>query len=356
MAADILSARELNRATLDRQYLLDRASLAVEPVLEHLVGMQGQNPLDPYYGLWARLEHFQPGELARMTNERQVVRGQFMRGTIHLFTAEDALRVHPLTRAVLERVFRSTSFSKDVAAVDLERLLREGRALLDRRPRTRAELAEELSGRFPGVEPGSLAQAVTYLIPVVQVPPRGVWGAKGPAAWAPIDAFLGRAYGVGISLDDLVVRYLAAFGPASVKDMRAWSGLTGLSEVFDRLRRRLRCYRSEEGSELFDLPDLQLPDPGTPAPPRLLPEYDNLLLGHSDRSRFFLGDAKPQGWVGNALVDGVFAGSWKVDRDCLQLRLTEHGMTEEDAVIDEATRLTAQARPDELSEIRVTPF
>ena len=356
MAADILTARELNRATLDRQYLLDRASFQVEPVLEHLVGMQAQNPLDPYYGLWARLEHFQPEELARMTNERQVVRGQFMRGTIHLFTAEDALRIHPLTRTVLERVFRSTSFSKDVAAVDLERLLREARALLDRRARTRAELAEELSGRFPGVDPGSLAQAVTYLTPVVQVPPRGVWGAKGHAAWAPIDTFLGRAYGVGISFDDLVIRYLAAFGPAAVKDMRAWSGLTGLREVFEDLRPRLRTYRGERGAELFDLPDIEVPDPGTPAPPRLLPEYDNVLLGHADRSRFFDGHAQPKGWVGNVLVDGVFAGSWKVDGDTLHLRLTAHGMTEEGSVNEEAKRLAALAWPDEVGAVRVSPF
>jgi hypothetical protein len=356
MAADILTAQEMNRATLERQYLLERANLPVEHLVEHLVGMQGQNPLDPYFGLWARLEDFQPGELARMTSERQVVRGQFMRGTIHLFTAEDALRVHPLTSAVLERVFRSTSFSKDVAALDLEHLLHEGRVLLDRQPRTRAELAEELSGRFTGVEPGSLAQAVTYLTPVVQVPPRGVWGAKGPAAWATIDTFLGREYGVGISIDDLVIRYLAAFGPASVKDMRAWSGLTGLAEVFDRLRPRLRCYRSEEGPELFDLPDLELADPATPAPPRLLPEYDNLLLGHADRSRFFPGDAKPQGWVGNVLVDGVFAGSWKVDGDWIDLRLTEHGMTEEASVSQEAMRLAALAWPAEVGAVRVSPF
>jgi hypothetical protein len=138
--------------------------------------------------------------------------------------------------------------------------------------------------------------------------------------------------------------------------MRVWSGLPGLRDVFEGLGPRLRTYRDESGVELFDLPDIDLPDPETPAPPRLLPEYDNVLLGHSARSRFFDGDAKPRGWVGNVLVDGVFAGDWRIEGPFLQLRLTERGMAEEAGVVDEAIRLIDSAWPDDVHEARVTSF
>jgi len=356
VTVEVLSPRVLNRATLQRQSLLERSDTTIADMVEHLVGMQAQNPLDPYYALWARLEDFDPSRLGEMTESRQVVRAGFMRGTIHLFTTDDAVVVHPVTADVLARVFRSTQFAKDVAGVDLADLLVFARSLLDERPRTRAELARNLTSEWPDHEPASLAQAVTYLLPVSQVPPRGVWGKKGPAAWAPLQSFLGRPYGPGLSIDALVVRYLAAFGPAAVKDMRAWSGLTGLREVFDRLRPTLRTYRDEGGSELFDLPDIDLPGPETPAPPRLLPEYDNVLLGHADRGRFFDGRATPKGWVGNVLVDGVFSGDWKVDGRRMLLSLTDVETEVATAVREEAARLAELAWPGEVDEIRVTPF
>lgn len=356
MAADVLTKRALNRATLRRQFLLERANLPVELVIDHLVGMQAQNPLDPYYGLWARLDAFDPGDLAGKVMSGDVVRAQFMRATIHMLTTDDALRVHPTTQGVLERVFRSTQFAKDLAGLDLDEVLGLARALMDEAPLTRSELARALGDRWPDRPSSSLAQAATYLVPVVQVPPRGVWGRKGQATWSTFSAFSEEPYGPPVETDDLVIRYLGAFGPAAVKDMRVWSGLTGLRDVFERLRPRLRTYRDEGGVELFDLPDVELPDPETPAPPRLLPEYDNVLLGHSDRSRFFDGDAQPRGWVGNVLVDGVFAGDWRLEGHCLQLRLTEHGMAEDAAVVDEAMRLIDRAWPDDVHEAQVTPF
>ena len=341
---------------MQRQSLLERSDAPIADMVEHLVGMQAQNPLDPYYALWARLDDFDPALLGEMTANRQVARGGFMRGTIHLFTSDDAVVVHPVTADVLARVFRSTQFAKDVAGVELASLLLVAGSLLEERPRTRAELAGDLAARWPDHEPASLAQAVTYLLPVLQVPPRGVWGKKGPAAWAPLESFLGRPYGPGLSIDSLVIRYLAAFGPAAVKDMRVWSGLTGLREVFDRLRPTLRTYRDEGGSELFDLPEIDLPDPDTPAPPRLLPEYDNVLLGHADRGRFFDGRATPRGWLGNVLVDGMFSGDWKVDRGTLVMSLTDVGSEAVTAAREEAARLVELAWPGEVGEIRVTPF
>ena len=356
MTAPVLDTRSLNRATLHRQFLLERVDRPIEEVVGRLVGMQAQNPLDPYFGLWARMVHFDSSALAAMTQNREMVRGQFMRGTVHLFGAADGLAIHPVTADVLRRVFGSTQFAKDLAGIDMERLLTAARRLMEESPRTRAELGRELASIWPGYPPGSLGQAATYLIPVVQIPPRGVWGQKGQATWAPLETFLAGHHGPEIPVEDLVIRYLGGFGPAAVKDMRVWSGLTGLSEVFERLRPRLRVYRDENGAELFDLADIEHPDPDTPAPPRLLPEYDNVLLGHHDRSRFFDGDAIPKGWVGNVLVDGMFAGSWKRAGSVIELELTRHGWTDDEGVTAEAVRLGGLAWPGEVEEIRVQGF
>ena len=308
-SGDVLTRRALNRATLARQNLLERSGDVVGTI-EHLVGMQAQNPLDPYFALWSRVEAFDPDELGRLLLDRDAVRAQLMRGTIHLVTAVDFGRLEPVFRPVLARVFGSTQFAKDIAAVDRDELLELAKGRLDEEPIGRAELGRFLGVRWPDVTNASLAQAGTYLVPVVQTTPRGVWGSKGSAKWASADSWLGRKRGPASSVRDLALRYLNAFGPASVSDMRNWSGLTGLKDVFAELRPRLRVWRSEDGAELFDLADAEHPDVDTPAPPRLLPEYDNLLLGHADRSRFFDG-AVPPGWVGSVLVDGRYGGWWR---------------------------------------------
>ncbi len=353
MTTDALSNRALNRATLARQLLLERSPGSPESVIEHLVGMQAQNPLDPYYGLWARLESFDPQYLGQLVTGGDVVRGQFMRGTIHMFTAIDAAQVHPITSRVLKRVFGSTQFAKDIAGLAVDEILDAARRLLEIKPRSRSELGAELSVLWPGVPPGSIAQAVTFLLPVVQTPPRGVWGSKGQAMWALFDSFVPVPYGPPLGMEELVIRYLRAFGPASVKDMRVWSGLTALRDVFDGMRPRLRTYRDENGVELFDLEEVELPHPDTSAPPRLLPEYDNVLLGHDDRGRFFAGDETPKGWVGNVLVDGVFGGSWRRNGSVLEVSLTRHGLTDEEGVVAEADRLVRSAWPDEVEDIRL---
>jgi len=276
--------------------------------------MQAQNPLDPYYGLAARLERFDPSELARLILERRAVRGQLMRGTIHLVTARDWLDLRPVMESVLARAFGSTQFAKDATGVPMKQLLAFGRSLLEEEPRTRAELHPLLSERWPETEAPSLAQAVTYLLPVIQVAPRGVWGRTGPARWTTTEAWLGSSPKATGSAEQLILRYLAAFGPASVKDMRTWSGLAGLREVVEGLRPRLRIFKDESGVELFDILEAPHPEPDVPAPTRFLPEYDNVLLAHADRSRFFIGDMKPPGWLGNVLVDGFYAGHWKVTK------------------------------------------
>jgi hypothetical protein len=315
----VLSARALNRALLARQLLLARERRPALEVVEHLVGMQAQQPLNPYVGLWTRLQGFRPEELAAAILERRAVRIALMRSTIHLVTVDDCLALRPVTQVVHERGLKGT-FGKLLDGVDRDALARAGRALLEERPRTFGELGELLAERAPERDPLALSMAVRTTLALVQLPPRGVWGRGGQALHTPVETWLGRAPGPPIALDELVLRYLTAFGPASAMDAQTWSGLTRLREVIEPLRPRLRAFRDENGVELFDLPDAPRPDPDTPAPPRFLPEYDNVLLSHADRSRIAeAGIGKRlyqrQGHWSPLLVDGFLRGTWKITRE-----------------------------------------
>ncbi len=319
---ETVSQRALNRALLARQLLLERSSMPVADAVEHLVGHQAQSPPDPYVGLWSRLDRFDPSELAGMIEDRRVVRMALMRATIHLVTARDALVLRPLLAPVLERTFRTGSpFGRRLRDVDLDEVIALGRAMLDEAPRTRAELVAAFTERWPDADADAMGYAVQYLVPLVQVPPRGVWGKGGRATWASLEAWLGERLEPRPSIDDLARRYLGAFGPATVMDMQSWSGLTRLKEVFERLRPQLRVDRNEAGREIFDLPDAPRPDPDTPAPPRFLPEYDNVALGHADRTRLVSDDDRTRLMaeagmrsVRTFLLDGRGAGTWAIER------------------------------------------
>lgn len=320
-ATERIGPRALNRALLERQLLLRRHALPAEQAIEHLVGLQAQAPKAPYVGLWARLSSFRPPELARLIEERRAVRTHVMRATIHLLTSRDCVAIHSLFRSVLTRQFAGTAFARDLEGVDFDVLLAAGRELLAAKPHTRAELGALLTERWPDRDGPSLAYAVTYLVPTVQTPPRGVWGESGAARFTTTEDWLGRSPDPAPSTEELVIRYLGAFGPASVADVQAWSGLTGLRHLVDEMRPRLLRLRDERGRELFDLPDAARPHDDAPAPPRFLPEYDNALLAHADRSRVNP-EKRPVplppgtgGTSGTVLIDGFFRATWKVARE-----------------------------------------
>lgn len=300
--------------------LLRRAALSVDDALERLVGMQAQAPNPPYLGLWTRLDGFRLEDLAERVRDRRAVRMALMRSTIFLVTARDALRLRPVLAAELERWGLSV-FGKQAAGVDLAELAAAGRALAEEAPRTFQELGQRLAERWPDAEPSALGNLVRNRVPLVQVPPRGVWGDGGPAAHTTAEAWLGRPLDAETAPDEMVMRYFAAFGPATVRDAQHWCGLKRLNAVVDRLRPRLRSFRDEAGAELFDVPDAPRPDADTPAPVRFLPEFDNVLLSHADRARILSEADRKRVFTVNGIiratfiVDGFVRGMWTIERE-----------------------------------------
>ena len=321
MRPELLSRRALGRATLARQLLLRRSEVDVTTAVEQLVGLQAQVPRDPYTGLWSRLERFRPDTLADHLTERRVVRIVAMRGTIHLVTADDALALRPLMQPVLDaELARHRDYAPLLRGVDLVRILEAASRILAEQPLTGPQLRASLADRFPAHDPAALAYACRCRLALVQVPPRGIWGRSAQVRVTTLASWLGRSVAAELSLDEMVLRYLGAFGPASVADVTTWCRLTGMREVVERLRPRLVTLRDEDGWELFDLPGAPRPDADVPAPPRFLPEYDNVLLSHADRGRFVpkgLAGLRRAGGLGRGtlLQDGLVRGVWRLQRD-----------------------------------------
>lgn len=324
----LLSRRALNRATLDRQLLLRRTTRSALEVVDHLAGLQAQTPHSWYTGFWNRIEGFKAEEASDLLESRQVVRIALQRSTIHLVSARDCLAMRPLLDVVTGRMTKTT-FGKKLDGIDLDELAALGRELVEERPMTFADLGRALAERWPSHDKHAMGQGVRWRVPLVQVPPRGLWGRSGPVAHTSAESWLGLDV-PPMTPQELVVRYLAAFGPATVKDVQTWSGLTRLAEVVDGLD--LVRYRDGEGRILYDLPLSELPDEDVPAPVRLMYDFDNLFLSHADRSRVITQKAvevSPAFVKTNVmwkliLVDGFTAGDWTISRAKRTTTLTIH--------------------------------
>jgi hypothetical protein len=272
--------------------------------------------MPPYYALWARLATFDPEDLSRLLVERAVVRATTMRGTIHLLTARGFRLVRPMLQPMLDRLLVA-NHRASVADLDTAAVAAAGRKLLDTSAMTAKDLGAALAERWPGHPVATLAMTVSCLEPLVQVPPRGLWGRSGPPSFATARAWLGDEPDPPDPAD-VVLRYLAAYGPASVRDMQAWAGITRLGPVFQRLAPDLAVFRDEAGVELFDLPDAPRPDASVAAPPRMLADFDSILLGHADRTRIITDEQRRRVFTINGqirstfTVDGFVHGIWRL--------------------------------------------
>lgn len=330
-------------------------------VIDHLGGLQAQTPHTWYTGLWNRIEGFKADEASSLLDDRKIVRIALQRSTIHLVTARDCLAMRPLLNEVTGRMTRST-FGKGIAGIELDELAATGRALVEERPMTFADLGRALAERWPDNDKHAMGQGVRWLVPLVQVPPRGLWGKSGPVAHTSAESWLGLGV-APMTPGELVLRYLAAFGPATVKDVQTWSGLTKLAEVVEGLD--LVRFRDEEGRTYYDLPDAPRPDPDVPAPVRLMYDFDNLFLSHADRSRVMTQEAlevAPGFMTTNVmwrliLIDGFTAGDWTTSRAKGTTTLTVHQWTpfaDLDPVIEEAGRLLEFLAPRDKHEVAVS--
>jgi Winged helix DNA-binding domain len=339
-----LSTRELNRALLARQLLLERAALPLVDALEQVAGLQAQYAPSPYVGLWSRLRDFRRDDLTRALEERRAVQATLLRVTIHVVSAAD---YPPFTEAV--RVSRQEWWDRAtrgrLAGVDMGAATDLVRERLAAGPARQTELRKLL------VDKGFPREAwigVGLRVDMVRVPPSGTWERRRADLYGLAEEWLGPwRVGEAEALEHLVRRYLAGFGPATLADLGSWAGLalTPLRPVLERVG--TRRFRDTEGRELFDLPDAPLPDPETPAPPRFLSTWDANLLVHARRTqllperhrdRIFHVRA-PQSFP-TFLVDGAVAGTWRYERDQVKLEPFEPlSPATRRALEDEADRL-----------------
>ncbi len=318
MANRILALREINRATLARQLLLERSSMVATAAVERLVGMQAQLASAPYVGLWTRLTDFSRGDLAGAIERREVVKVSLMRATLHLASAADYLHFRTTLSPVLEGA--AESITKNREPIDAERVLRVARAYISEAPRTFAEISAMLLEDMPDKDVGAMRYTVRTHIPMVQVPVSSGWSYPAKPAFTIAEDWLGKPFDTEARLPELIKRYLAAFGPATTADMQTWSflKLPELKAAVETLRSELVTYRDPKKRELFDLLDMPLPDGDAPAPIRFLPEFDNLVLSHKDRTRVVAEEHRKKVYLpglrvaATILVDGFVGAVWTV--------------------------------------------
>lgn len=351
----LLTPRALNRATLARQHLLERRPAAPLQVIEGLFGLQAQLARPPFIGLWSRIAGFRREALHALLLERQVVRATAMRGTLHLMSTRDYLKFRTTLQPVLDRALQGV-FRDRAKALDLDEALAFGRAFFGEQPRTFDALRAALLARDAGADERAIAYAIRMRLPLIQVPVASTWSFPAQADFAVAEAWLATAPDPASILPDLLLRYLAAFGPASVADAQTWSGLQGLKPVFEALRPQLVTFKGVDGKELFDLPEAPRPPEETPVPVRFLPDYDNLVLAHADRTRVIDDAHRPRIATRNLqvlatfLVDGRVAGTWKIETKRKKVTLTlspfeDLSASTRDDLADEGLRLLNFVEP-----------
>lgn len=298
--------------------LLAREKTTAVLAVERLVGLQAQWPRPPFIGLWSRIEGFQREDLLGPLQRRELVRASMMRGTLHVVSARDYVRLRAAIQPVLARGMKSI-LRERAGAFEVSALVASARAYFDEEPRTFTELRDFLMTLHPDGDERAMGFAVRMNLPLVQVPTDAAWGFPAASAFAVAETWLGEPLGDNESPEALVLRYLAAFGPATAADVQAWSGLQGLRDVVAALRPKLCVLRDERGREVFDLPDAPRPTDDPEAPVRFLPEFDNLIVSRADarfvadehRSSIFLSALRV---LPTFLVDGFAAGTWKSER------------------------------------------
>jgi hypothetical protein len=318
MTDRVLSTRALNRALLARQLLLERSELELTAALEQVAGLQTQYAPSAYIGLWSRLDDFERPRLTRALEQRRAVQATLMRSTIHVVSVRDfhlfAAGVGESRRTWWERIARARRIDADLSEVAAV-----VRARLADGPQRRKDLVAALTDAG---HDRALWEGVGLWLDMVRVPPSGTWERRRADLYGLADAWLEPVEVTPEEgLEHLVTRYLRGFGPAPLADVANWAGVnvTTLQPIVERLP--LRSFRDEEGSDLLDVPDGALPDPGTPAPVRFLPTWDATLLVHARRtqilpeqyrSRVF--STKNPHSTPTFLVDGQVAGAWRYAR------------------------------------------
>ena len=308
-----MNARELNRATLARQLLLERERVPVADAVDRLGGLQAQEPRPPFLALWSRVEGFERGELSAALHEGQVVRAMLMRATLHVVSAKQYALLRPALDDVMTRAMNGALKGRD-EGLDLGKVLPAAEKLLKKAPRTFNELRAELSAAFPKVNERALGYAVRTQLPLTMVPSDDAWAFPRDAQFALPGVKLRKP-----DLEKLVLFHLAAFGPASAADVQRWSGLQGIAPVLEGMREQLEAFKVGR-RELFDLPGAPRPGADAEAPPRFLPDFDSLVLAHDDRTRIIADEHKPKIASKNLRIpamilwDGFAAGTWRIER------------------------------------------
>ena len=310
MTARVLTQRELGRATLARQLLLERRRLAPTEVIEHLVGMQAQWPSAPYVGIWTRSASFRRETLERELARGAVVKAAVMRQTLHLVT----LRDYGLLRAAMSEMISrgETAQAKSLAP--------SVRVLAEAGPVTSEEALGHLEREhgLTGIEGRRAWRAARVRAHVLHHHETALWQGRPEGRFVAIEE--PKAHDPVVARAEILRRYLAAFGPASRRDIVAWSRMhvPDLQQALDMLE-PLRRFSDEQGRELLDVPRAPLPDSDTPAPVRFLPKWDNVLLAFADRTRVLPEEyrktvIRTNGDVAQTfLVDGLVAGMWRVE-------------------------------------------